>query len=334
MIFHIAMLLGNKIGDREQGTGDRRDDFFRPVFLISVLLVVSYMLVSGQAWAADGVALFKEGKFGQAREAFEAVLKQQTDDPVALYYLGRLTSEGAKSQFFFQRLIQKHPKHDLADDAFLELAEVKFAQGLYLTARKQYRQLLQNYPNTDRQGMAHYRVGLTFLAIKQADSALVAFDAALGYADLQAQSLARLGRLEALLQKGQTEKVVKEANAWLANGAGSLDSDVREIVRAISPESLPAEGVKEAPPSVKSIPVGETKEATKKFWIQIGIYKQDRYLKHWTKELQKHAFKTDVDKNKSQKVLYVGPYATRGAALKDKKQIDKLVGTKTAIKER
>jgi tetratricopeptide (TPR) repeat protein len=333
LIFHIVMQLVNKLEDRGQGTGDRRNKPFRHMFLVSVLFAVSYMLVAGQVWAVDGIALYQKGQFGEARVAFEAVIEENPDDPVALYYLGRLTSEGAKSQAYFQRLLNKHPKHDLADDAFLELAEVKFAQGLYLTARRQYRQLIQNYPKTDRLGMAQYRIGLTFLAIKQADSALVAFDAALDYSDIQAQSYARLGRLEALLQKGQTKKVVQEANAWLVNGAGSLDSDVREIVRAISPESLPAVR-SERVQAPKRVPAVVAKEEATEFWIQIGIYTQDRYLNHWTRELKKDAFQTTIEKNKGRKVLYVGPYTTRAAALKDKKQIDKLVGTKTDIKER
>lgn len=271
--------------------------------------------------AEDGVALFESGKFDEARTAFEAMLTAQPGDPVALYYLGLLTPEGAKSRDYLKRMLDKHPQHELADDALFELAEADFAQGLYVTARGKYRQLLNTYENSNRVGMALYRVGLTFLAIHQADSALVVFDLAQNGRDEGAQMHARLGRLEALVQLDRKSEAIREAKQWLAEGAGELDGDARAFVARIAPgESLPQ-------PTV-------AKPIQAQYWIRVGIYRQDRYLTYWDKKLRDQTYRTFIEKNEDQKVLYVGPYATRDAAKRDQVKINKLIKSKTVVTER
>ena len=132
----------------------------------------------GASWSAeDPVALFEAGKYKEAKKAFLAREPKNPDDPVVMYYLGRLNADGAGSRRIFERLLQKYPDHGLADDALLELAEADFAHpaGTYLTARKRYRQLMQDYVDSPHIAMAHYRVGLTFMAVHQPDSAKAAF---------------------------------------------------------------------------------------------------------------------------------------------------------------
>ena len=65
----------------------------------------------------DLFALFEAGRFDAAKAAFERRLETRPNDPEALYYLGRLSSSGALSRRFFERLLVVHPKHALADDS-------------------------------------------------------------------------------------------------------------------------------------------------------------------------------------------------------------------------
>ena len=319
MIIRIAMLWGNRIGDRGQGAGDR-GQVVRCVLL--VLCFSCCVFATGQGRADDAVGLFQKGQFDEARVAFEAVLKEKPDDPVALYYLGRLSSESVVSRRYFQQLVDKHPQHDLADDAWFELIDVDFVQGLYVTARNKYRQLLQAYPETNKSGMVHYRIGMTFLAVRQADSALVAFDVVRNYSsDGLAVSHAKLGRLEALLQQGSEAEVVREAKAWLAVGAGDLDADVREMIRAISPKDVPA--------VVQAQPVG-------KFWIQVAAFKNQDGARKVKVALEQAGFGVELGhkKNSTWTFVFAGPYKSESSAKNDVKQIDKLVRVKSKVIER
>lgn len=312
MIIHIAMLWVNKSGSL-QGTGP-----------LACLVFGALLLAFSFADAEEGVALFQAGKFGEARSVFEETLKAHPNDPVALFYMGRLTSEAARSRGFFQSVIAKHPEHDLADDAHFELAEMDFAQGLYVTARRKLRALLASYPQTNLQGQVHYRVGLTFLAIHQPDSAMASFERVktLPGVDLQTLGHARLGLLEAHLQKGQQHEALRDAKLWLSIGAGDLDADVRALIKKIAPDEVVAL------PDPKS-PVG-------KFWIQVAAFKNIKSAVALQKQLQEKGLRVDLGTKTNSRwtFVFVGPYMDKGSALKDSKRIDQWVRVKSKVTER
>jgi TolA-binding protein len=268
-----------------------------------------YFGMVGQIWGADAKALFDAGNFDDARTAFEALLQENPNDAVALYYLGRLTPDGAKSKAYFQQLVNKHAEHDLADDALFELVEVDFAQGLYLTARRKYRVLLSQYPKTNQVGMAHYRIGLTFLAMNQGDSALAAFDATQVFlADEPARNHARLGRLEALLQMGQKMAALQEAKLWLTEGVGELDGEVRSFIAKIAPDD---------------VAVVEAVDPTDGFWIQVAAFGSQEGALALKVRLEKTGYQVDLGGKSNSKLIFVfvGNYSTRDVAERDKKRI-------------
>lgn len=217
----------------------------RLCFFCCNLCAVFCILVPTSAWAElDPVALFESGKFSAARKAFLDVLDRSPDDPQALFYLGRLSSEGAVSRRFFERLLSKHPSHKLVEDALFELAEADFADpsGRYLSAQKRFRRLLDQFPQKRYAAMAHYRIGLTFLVLNEAEPALAAFDAAKRLGASDAAQLARLGTLEALVLKGQKVDALRAAEDWLVEGAGDLDADVKAFVSRLSGKPNPRSG--------------------------------------------------------------------------------------------
>lgn len=300
MIFHIVMPLVHNIAvKRTKNT------------LGLICLVLGFLCFGnvGHVWCADAKELFDTGQFDEAHAAFEARLQQNPDDAVALYYLGRLTPDGAKSKAYFQQVVTKHAEHDLADDAFFELAEVDFAQGLYLTARRKYRVLLSQYPKTNLAGMAHYRIGLTFLAMNLGDSALVSFDATQVFlADERARDHARLGRLEALLQIGQQANALQEAKLWLAEGAGELDGEVRTLIARIAPDDADLVAVT---------------DPTDGFWIQVAAFGSQDGALALKERLENKGFRVDLGKKSNSKLMFVfvGNYPTRDVAERDRKRI-------------
>jgi outer membrane protein assembly factor BamD (BamD/ComL family) len=298
LIFHIVMPLVRK-----------RKTLKKHLLAVVCFLTGGFCFFSvGQIWGADAKGLFDTGHFDEARVAFEALLQENPNDPVALYYLGRLTPDGAKSKAYFLQLVNTHTEHDLADDAFFELAEVDFAQGLYLTARKKYRLLLSQYPKTNQAGMAHYRIGLTFLAMNQGDSAVVAFDdTQIFLADEQARNHARLGRLEALLQMGKKADALQEAQVWVTEGLGALDDQVRAFIARIAPEDGAVERV----------------QAIDGFWIQVAAFGSQEGARTLKRRLEDRGYRVDVGEKPNSRLIFVfvGNYTTRDLAERDKKRI-------------
>ena len=267
--------------------------------------------------AEDPVALFEAGKYEEAKKGFLDKQKKAPDDPVVMYYLGRLISDGVGSRRLFEQLLQKHPNHDLADDALFELAESDFAHpaGTYLTARKRYRQLLKMFPASPHIAMAHYRIGLTFLVVHQPDSAIVAFDSAMMGSEYQVKQQARLGRLEALVLKGQKEEAVQAAGVWIVEGAGDVVLELQAFIDRFPPT-----------PSHEAKTEG-------KFWVRVGAFGHIRNVTVIKKKLEDAKFRVSLIKRVGSKLTLVdtGPYTERKDAEADRKRIAELTGLSCEI---
>jgi tetratricopeptide (TPR) repeat protein len=63
---------------------------------------------------ADGVQLFQQGNFGDARESFQAALALKPEDPAVLYNLGECYArlgDGPKAERLYQDCLQRAPNH-------------------------------------------------------------------------------------------------------------------------------------------------------------------------------------------------------------------------------
>ncbi len=150
------------------------------------------LLIIAMAWAltigplcttglTQGLAeLFEQGRYVAARKACAEHLAANPDDPEALYYMGRLSMDGAGARGHFERLLAANRTHALADDAQLELAELTFAgpYGLYPKARGQFAALLRNHPDSPHAAQALLRIGQSYLIEGRQDSASAYFSAA------------------------------------------------------------------------------------------------------------------------------------------------------------
>jgi TolA-binding protein len=275
-------------------------------------------LFSGRCWSQDAEGLFKSGQFAEARTAFVAILAENSSDPVALFYMGHLTREGAKSRGFFQRVVSEFPTHELADDALFELAEADFAQGLYMTARGGYRRLLEKYPETNCGDMAYYRIGMSFLAVNQLDSAMVAFEKPKARPE---RDYAKLGRLETLVRMGRAAEARGEAGAWLHEGAGEFEPEVQGYLTRTTPDVGP---------------VATSKQVDGVFWIQVAAYRTLEGGQSVKAQLESEGFSAELGTRAGSGlvILFAGPYASRGAASNASRRIDQLVHVRSKVTER
>jgi len=252
------------------------------------------------------------------------VLGNAPDDPQALYYLGRLSSEGAASRQFFERLLAKHPHHALADDALFELAEADFADpsGRYLSAQKRLRRLLDQFPQTPHAAMAHYRIGLTFLVLNEPEPALTEFDAAKLLGPSDAAKMARLGTLEALVLKGQKADALRAAEDWLAEGTDDLEADVKAFVSRLSGKPNPG-------------PMVQPQKVAGDFWVRVGAFGRDN-AQTLKASLEAEGFRVSVVQrsNSRSRFVFVGPYASKIEANRVKKRVDAMKNVTSIVTEK
>lgn len=286
MIIHIAKRLGNR----------------------AIICALACCLMVGTGWAADGAALFEAGRFDEARRAFLDVLERRPDDPEALYYLGRLSSQGVHARRFFERLLEKHPSHALADDALFELAEADYADPAerYLSARHRYKQLLDRYPTSPHAQAARYRIGLTYLVVQAPDSALVMFERVDPLSDWAPH--ARLGALEAQVMLGRQSEALRSAENWLRAGAGEVQADVAALVARLRPAQA-ANAVS-----------GQV------FWVQVGAFGNAGNVAALKERLERAGFSISVVHREGDALLrvFAGPYRDRDAAERDRQRISQL----------
>ncbi len=267
-------------------------------------------------WAQNGVALFEAGKFQEAQKAFQDRLDKQIDDPEALYYLGRLTTEGASSRRFFERLLEKHPDHALADDALFELAEADYADPgeRFLSARRRYHRLLERYPQSNYVPAAFYRIGLTYLAVNVPDSALLAFNQSIEHSASEWGPLARLGAIEALSLLGRRDQALQLAEVWMQKGAGDLKAELQALIDHLRPkgDGLTRPDSSSVHPSV--------------FWVRVGAFGNVRNVEALKNRLQQAGFVVSIAAREGSPLQFVftGPYHGRELAELDRKKISQL----------
>ena len=269
------------------------------------------------------LALYEAGRFDEARAAFEARLQVHPEALEALYYLGRLTPEGAKARRYFERLLAIDPQHDLADDALFELAEADYAGpgGRYLRARNRYRQFLIAYPQSPLVPKAHYRIGLTFLVTMQPDSAGRAFQQAMAFPGSEIVPYARLGAIEAMRQEGRRGDALKAAER-LADDVPSMKAT--RLKKMTAPTHAARQTGVQHP------------KKNERFWVQVGAFRNQKNLQDLVSRLKAAGFRVQVETHDTNGLTFVmvGGYPDRADAEADRKRIERMAHLHCTVKER
>ena len=263
---------------------------------------------------ADPVALFRDGQFDRAREAFARRLTAEPDNPETLYYLGRLTLEGAKSREYFVRLLKIHPAHELADDALFELAEADYAgpSGRYFSAENRYRKLLNKFGGSPLAPLARYRLGSVYLMTQRPDSALAEFQTVLDTSPGSGIAPhARLGRIEALVLAARIKEAEREADA-LSAGRPPLAVVARLAV-------------------LKQLLRGQ--DTAGNFWVRVGVFGNGENLRRISRRLAEAGFpvREEATTVHDLRILMVGPFPDRAAASREKPRVEKEAGVVNCI---
>jgi tol-pal system protein YbgF len=76
----------------------------------------------------------------------------------------------------FQTFLKFFPRHMNADDAQLNIGNALYNSGKYREAVTEYQRVISDYPKTDSVPAAYYKLGQTYMALKQNDLARKQFE--------------------------------------------------------------------------------------------------------------------------------------------------------------
>ena len=178
-----------------------------------------------------GIHYFTIGLYDNARVSFMEFHEAHPNDPVCLFYLGRLERDALKSQEFYDTLLNNHPQHKLADDALFEIADKFFAEGWYYMAKAKFQALLDDYPSSELTRLALYKIGLTEMSLENYEKAREIFSK---YVDIHQGSdlvhFARTGIVDSYFAESDFEKARKEATSLLESESElPLESHILEV---------------------------------------------------------------------------------------------------------
>jgi cell division septation protein DedD len=180
------------------------------LYILSVFLFLFGRSVSAAEPDLTGaLSLFRAGRYEEAKEKFLAY----PDDPTALYYTGLCETDPAKAEALFDRLAERYPTHDLADDALYEIGELRYAGGDYGTARATFEQIVQMFPEGNLKDRCSYRIGLTWMAEKEPQKARMALERVGERSEVAAE--ARFATCETYAAEGDTGRAIAYGEALL-----------------------------------------------------------------------------------------------------------------------
>lgn len=177
--------------------------------MIRFLLILFCPLATIQSQNySEIITLIQNGQTHKARQLLLQIDENQKETDSFLFLKGCLSTDGDSAVACYEKLLQTYPNSQYSDDALFKLAQLKYAQGLYLTSRKQFSQLLKEYPRSGLHQQCNYWIGLCYQATGKTDSAQIQFQNALR--DFPPTNLSSIIRqdLDALEKQQSAEKEI------------------------------------------------------------------------------------------------------------------------------
>lgn len=172
---------------------------------------------AGEVRYNRGVVAWREGKYREATEAFETIVRMKDDRAdESLYWLGRMAAErGAldTAEIFIDRSLADGG-HDYADDALYLSAWIKEGEGGYGEAAELYRQIVDDYPQSDLRVDAQLRLGVNQARNGYPESAITLFASLSPKSDRQQEELLFYSG-EAHASLGRHERAIELYNEFL-----------------------------------------------------------------------------------------------------------------------
>ncbi|UCB52602.1 MAG: SPOR domain-containing protein [Candidatus Zixiibacteriota bacterium] len=123
----------------------------------------------------DAVRHFQAGRLDRAKRILQDQADEPADEPEILFYLGRVEERGDLSARYFQSITERCPDWAKSAEAGLLACKYEFCRDMNLTTIERAERLREEYMESEVTPALLWISGCSFLAIEQADSALLRF---------------------------------------------------------------------------------------------------------------------------------------------------------------
>ena len=106
------------------------------------IILLPWIFIQGQT-VSDVLNLIRDGQINQARETLKRIETNSQNLERILFLRGLLCTEGDSAVTYYEQLLKSYPDSPYSDDALFRLGQCKYAQGLYMTAKKQFQRFLR-----------------------------------------------------------------------------------------------------------------------------------------------------------------------------------------------
>jgi len=142
----------------------------KKLFFTKILFLLSTVLVIAQKPNFDLKRLLKANNLDAVRKEVKAFVQNNRGTPLALYLNAVLETDAEKAIEQYKRTILQFPRSEYADDALFKVAQFYFSQGLYISARRHFINLVENYSKSPFLDDSKYLAAACLYAVQKFDS--------------------------------------------------------------------------------------------------------------------------------------------------------------------
>jgi hypothetical protein len=141
------------------------------------LCLAAFLGVRAQT-SQDLVEMIESGKIAEARQSLARMEKERRSPEQVLFLRGLLTADGDSAAHVYERFLMLYPESRFSDEACIRLAQHKFAQGLYQSALRPLRLMMEKYSDSPVLDKGFFTAGLCYYNLNRMDSAAMFFRSA------------------------------------------------------------------------------------------------------------------------------------------------------------
>jgi TolA-binding protein len=310
--------------------------FLLQIFFLALVVPTAGALTEEQEYA-EAWDLCQAGKYSESAAAFNRLLKHHPRGnllPEAHFTLARIEASGNNSFAHYQFILDNYPNHQLAPQASYATAQYYQNVGAQNEAAARYQLTYSRYSGTAAGSESLYRMILLLLASDSAGPAGAYTKAFIEKYPQNPRGASLLNHLAGFWRlKNDTAQANEcwsqvlelypqsyeagEAREQLLSNDAEFPVDAEDMapVNRNQPPDRPAQ----IKPEVKTS-VGKPSPAAGKYYLQVGVYRDQDVLGDWKNKLSRRNYSCRVDssgtKNSRSYRLLVGPYPDKASAFK------------------
>ena len=299
----------------------------------------------------DAVRYFQAGRLDEAKRILLDSADELADEPAVLFYLGRVEERGDLSRRYLESVADRCPGWLRSAEAGLLVCKYEFCRGMNLNTIEQAGKFGETFAQSEAAPELLWISGCSFLAMGQADSALLEFEQILrSFPGSSWAQWAQLGKGDCFFAEenydqaiAQYNRVVhdykySEAFPFALSGLASSFPRLKHPEEALLYQNLLKEKYPRSPEFVQN-PV-ETEKPTRgaqaerlagmKYTIQLGVFGEKQNALKLRSQFQKQGYsvrvKSKIMGGKEYRSVQLGSFVSYQEAVKLKKKLESQTG--------